>query len=86
MDPYKILRYPHMTEKSIDLVERQNKLVFIVYLKATKNEIKQAFEEAFNVKVESVKTLITRTGRKKAFIKLKPEYHAADIAVKLGII
>ena len=86
MDPYKVLKYPHMTEKSITLVERENKLVFIVDIKSDKPEIKQAFEEAFNVKVENIKTLITRTGRKKAFIKLKPEYHAADIAVKLGII
>ncbi|NCN39323.1 MAG: 50S ribosomal protein L23 [Candidatus Aenigmarchaeota archaeon CG_4_10_14_0_8_um_filter_37_24] len=86
MDPYKILRYPHMTEKSISLVERQNRLVFIVDRKSTKNQIKQAFEEAFNVKVQTINTMITRSGTKKAFIKLKPEYHAADVAVKLGII
>ena len=86
MDPYKVLKYPHMTEKSIGLVERQNKLVFIVDRKSTKNEIKQAFEEEFNVKVDKISTLITRSGRKKAFIKLKPGYQAADIAVKLGMI
>lgn len=86
MDPYKILKYPHMTEKSIGLVERENKLVFITVRKATKDQIRKAFEEAFNVEVESINTLITRNGEKKAFIKLKPKYHAADIAVRLGII
>ena len=86
MDPYKVLKYPHMTEKSIGLVERQNRLVFIVDRKSNKNQIKQAFEEAFNVKVDDITTMITRSGRKKAFIKLKPEYNAADVAVKLGII
>jgi len=86
MDPYKILKYPHMTEKSIGLVERENKLVFIVDRRYTKNEIKRAFEEAFKVEVESINTLITRTGRKKAYIKLKPKYQAADVAVRLGII
>ena len=86
MDPYKILLYPHMTEKSISLVERENKLVFIVDRKAKKTEIKQSFEEAFNVKVETINTLITRTGKKKAFIKLDPKHQAADIAVRLGII
>jgi len=86
MDPYKILKYPHMTEKSIGLVEGENKLVFVVDRKATKNEIKKAFEEAFNVKIETINTLITREGKKKAFIKLDPKYHAADIAVRLGII
>jgi large subunit ribosomal protein L23 len=40
----------------------------------------------FNVKVEKVNTMITREGKKKAIIKLKPEYSAADIAVKLGIL
>ncbi len=86
MDPFKILKYPHMTEKSIGLVERENKLVFIVDRRYKKNEIKQAVEEAFNVKIESINTLITRSGDKKAFVKLKPEYQAADIAVRLGII
>ena len=86
MDPFKVLKYSHMTEKSISLVERENKLVFIVNRKYTKNQIKQAFEEAFNVKIQNINTLITRSGEKKAFIKLKPEYHAADVAVKLGII
>jgi large subunit ribosomal protein L23 len=86
MDPYKILKFPHMTEKSIGLVERENKLVFIVDRRASKQKIKKAFEEAFNVEVQSINTLITRSGKKKAFIKLKPKYQAADVAVRLGII
>lgn len=86
MDPYKILRYPYMTEKSISLVEKENKLVFIVDRKYKKEEIKKAFEEVFKVKVENINTMITREGKKKAFIKLKPEYAAADVAVKLGMI
>jgi len=86
MDPYKILKYPHMTEKSIGLVERENKLVFITQREATKPQIKQAFEQAFKVEVESINTLITRSGEKRAFIKLKPKHNAADIAVRLGII
>lgn len=86
MDPFKVLKYPHMTEKSIGLVERENKLVFIVNRKYTKDEIRKAVEEAFNVKIEKINTTITRDGNKKAFVKLKPEYQAADIAVRLGII
>ena len=86
MDPYKILKYPHKTEKSISVVEKENKIVFIVDRRFNKEEIKKAFEEVFKVKVEKVNTLIDRRGRKKAFIKLKPEYPAADVAVKLGMI
>ena len=86
MDPFKILKYPHMTEKSIGLVEKENKLVFIVERKYKKNEIRKAIEEEFKVKVEKINTTITRDGNKKVFVKLKPEYQAADIAVRLGII
>jgi large subunit ribosomal protein L23 len=86
MDVWKILKYPHLTEKSIALVEQENKIVFVVDRKSTKKQIKEAFEKAFEVKVEKVNVLITMSGEKKAFIKLKPEFKAGDVAVKLGII
>ncbi|MDI6826648.1 MAG: 50S ribosomal protein L23 [Candidatus Aenigmarchaeota archaeon] len=86
MDPYRVLKYPHKTEKSIRLVEKENKLVFIVDRKSSKEDIKKAFEEVFKVKVDKINTMITREGKKKAFIKLKKGYPAADVAVKLGMI
>lgn len=86
MDPYKILKYPYATEKSVALIEKENKIVFIVDRKATKKQIKEAFEKLFEVKVQSVNTMITLKGEKKAFIKLKPEFKASDVAIKLGII
>jgi len=86
MDPYEVLKYPHMTEKSISLVEKENKLVFIVDRRFDKEDIKKAFEEVFKVKVEKINTMITREGKKKAFIKLKKEFSATDVAVKLGMI
>ena len=75
-----------MTEKSIAMVEKENKIVFVVERKADKKQIKEAFEQMFDVKVEKVNTEITLKGQKKAFIKLRPEYKAADVAVKLGIV
>jgi large subunit ribosomal protein L23 len=86
VDPWKILKWPHLTEKSIALVEKENKIVFVVDRKATKKQIKEAFEKAFEVKVEKVNTLIDISGEKKAFIKLAKEFKAGDVAVKLGII
>lgn len=86
MDPFKILTNPHKTEKSISLVEFENKIVFIVDRKVKKAEIKKAFEEIFNVKAQKVNTLITRDGRKKAFIKLDPKHSAADVAAKLEMV
>ena len=41
MDPYKIVKYPLSTEKSIRLMESENKLIFVVDNKAKKEEIVQ---------------------------------------------
>jgi len=82
---YKIIKRPLITEKTFDLIERENKLVFIVNKSANKNQIKRAIENIHNVKVTGVNTLITSKGEKKAFIKLHPDYSAQDIAIELGI-
>jgi len=67
------------------MIEKENKLVFIVNKKANKNQIKQAIEKIHNVKVIKVNTIITPKGEKKALIKLHPNYSAQDIAIDLGI-
>ena len=72
-----------VTEKTIKTEETQNTVVFEVAKKANKIAIKQAIEEIFKVKVESVNTAnvkpkTKRVGRyvgktkaiKKAYIKL----------------
>jgi len=86
MDPHEVILYPLVTEKVMGLVERENKLVFIVDIRASKKDIKRAVEELFDVKVESVRTLITPKGLKKAYVKLKSEYSASDLAARLGIL
>jgi len=85
-DPWKVLKYPHLAEKSMNMVETENKLIFIVHKKASKGDIQDAIEDAFNVKVIGVKTQITRKGDKKAYIKLHPDSDAADVATRLGVI
>ncbi len=82
---YKIIKKPLITEKTFDLIEKENKLVFLVNRKANKNQIKKAIEKLHNVKVIKVNTMITPKGEKKAFVKLHPEYSAQDIAIDLGI-
>ncbi|MFX1389636.1 MAG: 50S ribosomal protein L23 [Promethearchaeota archaeon] len=82
---YKIIKKPLITEKTFDLIERENKLVFIVKRDANKNQIKKAIEKLHNAKVIKVNTLITPKGEKKAFVKFHPEYSAQDIAIDLGI-
>jgi len=86
MNPYTIIKYPLMTEKSVRLMESENKLIFIVERKAKKEEIKKAIEEAFKVHVTKVNTLITSKGLKKAYIKLARDTPALDVATQLGLI
>lgn len=86
MNPYEVILYPLMTESASLMVEQENKLVFVVNLKATKKEIRKAVEELYEVEVEKVNVLITPRGNKKAFIKLQPDYKATDVAIKLGIL
>ena len=85
--PYDILRYPHVTEKSTLRKEQSNGRViaFKVRKSASKQRIKEAVEEIFEVKVEKVRTANflgklkrqgqsqgRRPGWKKAYVTLKP--------------
>ena len=80
-----IIFYPVITEDAVNLIENQNKITFIVDLKANKPQIKMAVEGLYEVKVEKVNLLITPKGLKKAFVKLKSESRASDLAIRLGI-
>ena len=77
-----IIKAPIITEKTSDLASK-NVITFSVDVNANKTQIKQAIEKIFDVKVESVHTLIThpkkrRVGKytgyskkmKKAIVKL----------------
>ncbi|QEE14872.1 50S ribosomal protein L23 [Promethearchaeum syntrophicum] len=82
---YAIIKKPLVTENTFDLIEDQNKLVFIVERSANKFQIKQAIENLYSVKIIKINTLITPSGEKKALVKLHPNDSAADLAIKLGI-
>jgi large subunit ribosomal protein L23 len=86
MEPTEVIFYPLMTEAASLMVEEENKLIFVVNLKAGKSDVKKAVEQLYEVKVDRITVLITPQGEKKAFVKLKPEYKASDVAIKLGIL
>ena len=75
-----------LTEKSLRLAERENKITIIVPRNATKKEIRDYVEKTYNVKVERVNTIITMTSEKKAYVKLSPEYNAYDLLSRLGLV
>ncbi len=80
---YKVLLGPHISEKATIVADGNGQYVFRVVADATKNEIKQAVEALFEVKVDAVRTLkqqgkTKRTARgvgkrsdiKKAYVRL----------------
>ena len=76
---------PVVTEKAVMMIEIDNVLTFIVDKRKTKPEIKKEIEETFDIKVEKVKTLI-KSNKKYAYVKLKKDFLALDLATKLGIM
>ncbi len=80
-----ILEKIKSTEKVVRQIEADNSLVFIVDRAVTKNEIKKEVEILFNVKVSKVRTH-TMKNKKLAYVKLKADYPAVDVATKLGMM
>ena len=80
-----LIKYPLGTEKSIRQMESENKLVFIVDRRANKQQIKQAIEERFDVKVANVNTHNTFQG-KKAVVTFAEGTLAIDVATTLGLM
>lgn len=83
-DPYEIIFHPFVTEKTMNIMENNNALVFIVKRNANKKTIKKAIEQMFDVKVTSINTRIKKDG-KHATVKFDPEFNAEDIGMRIGI-
>lgn len=81
-----VVKYPLATEKAVRIMDRENKLVFVVDMKSKKDEIKKAVEQTFDVKVDSVKTFISCKGQKRAYVKLNMANPAIDIMTRLGLM
>lgn len=76
-----IILAPVVTEKTAGITEDGNKVVFKVANDANKVQIKQAVEEAFNVKVSNVNTINVRPKKKRV-----GRYTGATKAYKKAII
>ena len=64
VDVSRVLRRPVVTEKSTGLSET-GRYVFEVHPSATKLQIKQVVQEAFDVKVVGVNTMVVKGKRKR---------------------
>ena len=76
---------PITTEKAVKLIEAENIIIFCVDKRMNRTEIKKEVEEIFKVKVENINVMI-RQNKKFAYVKLKKENPAIDLATKLGMI
>jgi len=65
MEHRDIIKGPILSEKSTTLAQESNTIVFSVDPKANKIQIKQAIENIFDVKVESVNTITVRPKKKR---------------------
>lgn len=66
LEPHQIILRPLVTEKGTHQSTRHNTYPFEVNLLATKEQIKAAVEELFNVRVAKVRTQ-TRVGKRKRY-------------------
>ena len=67
-DPRDIIIAPVVSEKSYDLIEKNNTYTFVVDRRSNKSEIKDAIEDIFSVGVVSIRTQnrqgkVKRTGQ-----------------------
>ncbi len=86
LEDFGLLKFPLMTEKAINLIEKENKLSFIATQRATKSDIKKLVEKIYKVKVEKINVVNDMKGRKKVSVKLDKKYKAEELAAKLGVI
>jgi large subunit ribosomal protein L23 len=81
---HRIILHAYVTEKSMDEMERQNKLEFVVDRRANRAEIKRAIEDIYQCKVLKINTKIVRLG-KIATIRFRKEFSAEDIGSRAGV-
>jgi large subunit ribosomal protein L23 len=83
---YQIIRKPVITEKGLGVKETEATLVFQVAPNATKNEIKEAVQSIFKVKVDSVRTanFPGKERRRGRFVGHRPDWKKAYVRLKAG--
>ena len=81
---HRIILHAYVTEKSMDEMERQNKLEFVVDTRASRAEIRRAVEETYKCKVAKVNVKIVRAG-KIATVRFTSDFSAEDIGSRAGV-
>lgn len=80
-----VIEHPLVTEKAMNEMDFENKLLFIVDRDANKPEIAEAISDRYDVNVVDVNTQLTAKGEKKATIQLSADDDATEIASRIGV-
>lgn len=80
-----VIKNPLVTEKTTRLMEENNILTFEVDIDSKKPQIEEAVRERYDVEINRVNTMISSRGKKKAYVKLHPEFDAEEIAGRIGL-
>ena len=80
-----VIKHPQVTEKSVDKMDFENKMVFICHPEARKEEIVEEVEQWFDVTVTDINTMVRPQGDTKAEVQLADEHDAQEIASRIGV-
>lgn len=80
-----IILRPYITEKTFNLIEKENKLTFIVADSASKKDVNEAIKTMYEGNVKEVNIFRTLQG-KKAIVKFTKDDEARQLATKLGLV
>lgn len=83
---FEIVKRPIISEKSTAIAEVASKYVFEVAAQSTKSEVKTAVEKLFNVKVQTVRTMMMhgKAKRRARGLVKKPNWKKAIVTLKEG--
>lgn len=80
-----IIIKPYITEKTFNMIEKENKLTFLVNSTANKKQIAAAMKVLYEANASIINT--ARTGKgKKAMIEFSQQEGARDLATRLGLV
>ena len=82
---HSIILRPYITEKTFNLIEKENKLTFIVADTASKKDVNEAIKTMYETNVKEVNIFRTIQG-KKAIVKFTKDEEARQLATKLGLV
>jgi len=83
---YEIIKRPVITEKGLTLKEKDRTLCFEVHENASKQQIQEAVEQLFKVKVQAVRTMTVpgKMRRRGKYSGYRPDWKKAYVTLREG--